>query len=494
MIKEITRVAKHTATYGVGVVLSKAVGFLMLPVYTHFLKPADYGTLELLDLIVFLAGNIAALGISRAVFRFYAAYEDEHDRKEVVSTAMLFSAGMFALAAAAMILLAPTIAALVFGSRDYALFVRIVSLTLFFTAISDVPMAYWQAQERTTLFVVLGFLRSIVGATLIVTALVILRRGVLGVVWANLATSALFGLGTAVVVLVQVRPRLVKEKLKEMLSYGMPLVPWSLTMFVLTFSDRFFLRRFGGLADVGVYSLGYKLSMIVPLLVTGPFAQLWQWHQFELAKHEDGKNLFARIQLYVTLASVFVALGVSLFACDIVKVIAPSSYVSASRIVPLITLTYVIENIRSFATSGILVQKETRRLIRISIVVSSATLVLNYFLISRFLAMGAAVATLLAYALALGLCYRAAQKVYAIRYDYRRNGLIFGVAALFYLIAQRIDLSIVLSGLANGGLLLLFALFAFWLLDREERSMFQQIGAKFALRMKTLVARGAQGG
>ena len=49
MIKEISRVAKHTATYGVGVVLSKAVGFLMIPVYTHHLVPADYGTLELLD-------------------------------------------------------------------------------------------------------------------------------------------------------------------------------------------------------------------------------------------------------------------------------------------------------------------------------------------------------------------------------------------------------------------------------------------------------------
>ena len=492
MLREISRIIKHSGTYGLGIVLSKAVGFLMIPVYTHFLAPSDYGTLELLDLIVFLATNFTALGIFSAVFRFYAAYEDERDKKEVISTALLFNACASLLVAAGIMVFATPIASSIFGDPHFAPLVRIVSLTLFFSNLAEVPLAYWRAQERTTLFVLVGLLRTALGATLTVVAVVGFRQGVLGVLYANLLTNAVFGLATSTTVLFRVPRRVVPLKLKEMLKYGLPLVPWGLNMYVLTFSDRFFLRHFGNLGEVGVYALGYKMAMVVALLVTGPFALLWQWHQFELAKQQDAKALYARIQLYVLLASVFVALAVALMARDVVRLISPPSYWSASRIVPLIVMCYVLDNVRSVVLSGVFVQRATHRLIGIAAVVSAATLLLNYLLISRFLAMGAAVATLLSYSLTLVLCYLAAQRVYGVQYEYGRNVLTLVAATAIYLVRQWVDLPLVLSVLVNCTLLALFVLFAIRLLDHDERAMFHRMGIAFANRMKALVSRAEE--
>jgi len=489
MFKELSRIIKHTGIYGLGIVLSKAVGFFLIPLYTHYLRPADYGVLELLDLIVFLAGQFTGLGILAALFRFYAAYKSEQDKKEVISTAILFNAGVSLLIVALMNVFASPIAAGVFGNSQLASLVRMISLTLLFSNLGEIPMACIRAQERTLLFVSLGLVGMLVGASLKVTAVAVLQKGVVGVVYAGVISTALFGVATSIWVLRQVPRRIVPQKLKAMLRYGLPMVPWGLNMYVLTFSDRFFLRHFGTLADVGVYALGYKLAMVVTLLVTGPFSLLWQWHQFELAKQQDAKAIYARIQIYIMLASVFVGLAIALMAKDVVRLISPPSYWPAARIVPLIVMCYILDNVRSVVTSGVLIKQATHKLIGISFIVISSNLLLNYLLISRFLAMGAAIATLLSYGLNLGLCYRAAQRVYGVRYEFGRNAIALGSATAIYLASQWVDLPLLASILMNCSFLLLFVLVAVWLLDDEERLMFQKIGLSLASRMRAAFVR-----
>src|SRR6185312_8463433 len=69
-----------------------AFGFLMLPFYTHYLKPADYGILEILDLTMSLAGMCLNMGIGAAMMRYYGAAKSAADRHKVVSTSFIFVA------------------------------------------------------------------------------------------------------------------------------------------------------------------------------------------------------------------------------------------------------------------------------------------------------------------------------------------------------------------------------------------------------------------
>ncbi len=483
MIEELKRLVKHSGIYGVGVLLSKCVGFLMIPVYTRFLAPADYGLLELLDLITFFAGIFAAMGIHSAVFRFYSAYEKEEDKREVISTALLYYCGASVALMAVMMAAAGPIAQVVLGSSAHAHLVRLVSITLLFSNLAEVPQAYWRVRERTVLFSVVGLLRAVVGAGLLALALAGLKWGVLGALYANLATSVLFGTAMFAATLRQVPLRVVGDKLRAMLAYGAPLIVQSIGSFVLVFSDRFFLRHFSDLDQVGVYSLGYKLASIVSIVVSGPFAFVWQWQQFELAKREDGKQIQAKIQTYQVVVSLLLGLGVALFARDALRIIAPASYWGAAAVVPLIVLSYVLNDIRTVVLSGVLVQKVTHYLAWIAAVVALANLALNYVLIPGWLAMGAAVATVLSYALSLVLCYVAAQRVYHVDYEYGRNALALGGAAVVYMVSTRVDLSLLPSLGVNAALWLAYLAGMYLMFSREERAIFRTLGAKIAERV-----------
>ncbi len=483
MIQQVGRLAKQTGIYGLGVVASRSVGFLLIPVYSRFLSPKDYGALELLDLIIFFSGMFAVLGIYNAVFRFYSAYDSEQDKKEVISSALLFNAGMSALVSVGIIFAAPTLALAVLGSSSYSHLVRIVALTLFFSNMAEVPLAYFRAKERVTLFVSIGLGRTLLGMSLLVLFIAGFRMGVKGAVYANLIANAIGGTILFLAVLTRVPLRIVGPKLREMLRYGAPLIVQNLASFALVFSDRFFLRRYGNLTEVGLYSLGYKLAGMVDILVSGPFNMAWQWQQFELAKQEDAPHLYAKILSYQLLVAVFVGLGLSLLAHDALRIMCPQEYWAASSVVPLIALSYILANARAVILSGMFVRKLTHHVAAIAIPVAGLTLLFNYVLIPKYLRMGAAVATVLAYLVSLMLCYVMAQRVYRVVYEYRRSAIILATAGALYLASTRIHLQLIPSVLANLALLGVYGLMTFAILDRGERAMFHLLARKAVQRL-----------
>jgi len=489
MIAELKKLAKHSGIYGLGIVGSKLVGFVMLPVYTLYLRPADYGMLELLDVLVFLATNFASMGVYGAVFRFYAAYTSQQDKKEVIGTALYFTGTCSLLVASGLFVAAPMIAQGLLGSAGYAHYVRIVGITFFFSNLCELPMAYLQAQERSLLFVGLGLGRTVFSASLLTLALAVFQWGVKGVLLAGCLSNAVVSMVLLKTVLRNIPRRLVRQKLTEMLHYGLPMVLGSLASFVLTFSDRFFLRTFGTLAEVGIYALGYKLAMVVAVLTNSPFALTWQWQQFDLAAKKDAKDLYAKIQLYQLLVSLLVGVAVCLLARDVLRILTPENYWDSYRIVPLIALCYILDNSRAVILSGILVRGVTHYHAWIGGVVAVADLALNYLLIPRYLAMGAALATLAAYTLRLGLTYLAAQRVYSIKYDRVRSSLALGSAVFVYMLSMVVRLPVIPSIIVNLGLIGVFGLMALLLLQPHERSMVRQISWSAAQRVLATLGR-----
>jgi O-antigen/teichoic acid export membrane protein len=486
MTNELVRLIKHSGIYGLGVVLSKSVGFFMIPVYTRFLSPKDYGTLELLDMLVFITTNFAAMGIYSAVFRFYALYESEKDRKEVIATALLYNAGVCVAFALGLFHWASPIARLLLGQATLAPFVRIVALTFLSSQLTEVPLAYWRAQGRSTLFVCVGLARTITGASTLAFFLAALKWGILGALYANLLANGIWGLALFGAVLAAVPWKIAKNKLEEMLHYGLPTLAWSLAGFILTFSDRLFLRYYATLSEVGVYALGYKLAAVVAILVNVPFNMAWQWQQFELAKRENAKALFARIETYLVMVATLVSLGVSVLARDLLRIMAPQSYEGAAYVVPLVALSYLLAAVQYVVVSGVYIQRTTSRLAVIAAITAVACLLLNYVLISRFHAMGAAGATALSFALQLLLSFRAGQRVYPIQYQYARNALVLSSATLVYFLSTLYKLPVAGSVALNLLLLLAFSAFILTLLDSEERRALQKAGTSLARQIRGL--------
>src|SRR4051794_4182593 len=86
---EVLSVGKHSLVYVVGQAISRAVGFFMIPVYTHFLAPSNYGAMEMIEILTGAFLMVLSLGITDGMSRFYYAEKDITARDQIISTIII---------------------------------------------------------------------------------------------------------------------------------------------------------------------------------------------------------------------------------------------------------------------------------------------------------------------------------------------------------------------------------------------------------------------
>ncbi|HEU0080047.1 MAG TPA: oligosaccharide flippase family protein [Longimicrobiaceae bacterium] len=422
---------KQSAIYGAGIVVGKLASFIMLPVYTRYLTPADYGVLELLSMTIDVIGMIAGIGLGSAVFKFYADAQDTEGKAEVIGTAGLSAMTLGSVTAALGVLFAPLLTRLVIGPETDPLYLRIFFFTYLFQTCEHIPMLLLRARQQAGRVVTLNVARLVLNLSLNILFVVYFRMGVLGVLLSGAITGAVMATGLTAYLLRQVGLRFSPPRFREMVRFGSPMVLWTLGSFVLVFSDRFFLNHYLGTAEVGIYSLAYKFAFMLSALAFNPFDMVWDPHRYEVAKRSDAKEVYARVFLYLNVAVGLVGLGISLFVRDFLSVMSDPAFLPAYRIVPLLLLAQMFSHAVSYCTLGLFVTSNTRALGPIAFFAVVSTLALNFLLVSRFGILGATWATLIAYALRFVWTYRSAQRHYPIRYGWgaiARLYAIFGVA------------------------------------------------------------------
>ena len=120
MLHQLKRLGKHSAIYGLGGLVSRVLAILLLPLYTRYLSPSDYGAIETLVAASAVLVTLLRAGISSAFFRFYFDAEDDAGRTRVVRTAFWFTMTMSTAALIAGLAVAGPSSQLLFSSGDRA--------------------------------------------------------------------------------------------------------------------------------------------------------------------------------------------------------------------------------------------------------------------------------------------------------------------------------------------------------------------------------------
>jgi O-antigen/teichoic acid export membrane protein len=233
-----------------------------------------------------------------------------------------------------------------------------------------------------------------------------------------------------------------------MMAFGLPLVPSSIGMFIINYGDRYFLKHFTNLEEVGVYSLGFKFGYMLSYLVLQPFMLIWDAKMYEIYKQPDAQRIFGRIFTYLVVALVFVALGMALFIDDFVKLMADKPFWRASEIVPLILVAYVFQGFYYFFQVGLYIKDRTKHVGAVIFGTSFATLALQYLLIRQMGSMGAAAAAIGSYFTMSVLMFVVSQRFYRISYETRRVLVLFVAALGIYFIHGTVDFQTMMARLA----------------------------------------------
>jgi len=472
--KESKLLARHSMIYGFGIVLNRVVALLLLPVYTRFLTPHDYGIKELVGLSTDVIGILLATAIASAIYRFYFEYENSKDRNEVISSAIIII-GSFGLFAIVLLSLATkTMARYILDSAGLYYFFLLSFASMWFQSLNNIGYDYLRANQQSVKFVSLSFGRMVVVISLNVYLVCFLQLGVLGILISTLITSILMCLVLVVPLSCTTGLHFSLDKIKGMLKFGFPMIPAQFGAFIVHLSDRFFIKAYCSIADAGLYSLGYRFGALPANFISEPFNRTWQPRRFELYKEEGSEAVFGRIFTYFLFLMIFAGLGVSVLTKDLLMIIADEKFWSAYKIVPIIVLATTIFTFHYHLDIGILIHKKTKYLAYINFSNGIFILLLNFALIPRYGVYGAAFATLIAFVYKGSLTYYFSSKYYKIYFEFIRIGKIILAAAVLYFVTIFIEVpSVYVNFSIKSGIIFLYPLllyvFRFYSIEEKQK-------------------------
>jgi len=421
------RILRSIGIYSIAVVAGRMSGFLLLPVYTRYLTPTDYGVLELLELTSFIFSTVIGMRFAESLFYYYAEATTQDTRAETVSTAFFGSLLLGCLGGAFGWLASPALSLLVFGSDQYVFYFRLVFLNLAFSLLQEVGFCYMRVLDRPGAYVIASIGRLIISIVLNVTLLVFVGMGAAGVLWSSAIASVAIAICLAIYSLRGISLSFNYRLAFSLFRYAVPLGVSGLALFIVHFGDRFFLRRWVSLADIGIYALAYKIGMLISY-VHMPFNIYWRSQVFSIIRRPDGEKIYVRVCTYLALSLAFVAVLLSLFINPILKVMAGPSFHAAGEFVPWIVLVYLVRAIAANFRTVFLFEGKTGQEAQVTWVGAFACLLGYAGLIPPFRLWGAVAATGLAFFVMLLLGLWKAQRVRHFSFEYSRLAKIAVVA------------------------------------------------------------------
>lgn len=455
MFSILKNLAKHSILYGLSDILSRAIGFVLIPLYTHYLTPSDYGTLELLDLTSYIIGLFLAMGIAQSVVRFYYEFESKEKRHQVISVALISLWIVSAIVLAILFFNSRFISNLVFKSGDYYHMFNIIFITMVVGLSNEIPLTVLRIEEKSGLYVIISISKLTISLTLNILLIVKFHMGIMGILYSNLVTSIIMGSLITIFTLKYVKLTYSFSLLRSMLSYGIPLM-WSwFGMFVLNFGDRFLLQRLTSLGDVGIYSLAYKFGMLPNVLVLSPFLMIWAPKRFDLLKEPNAKDIYSKVFTYFLFIEIFVGLGIAVLIKEIVHIMADAQFSDAYKYVPAILLAYIANGVYLYVQFGVHLEKKTKYLAYATLIGAALNVGGNLLLIPRIGVWGAALTTFISFGFLMAYIYFPSQRLYRIDYEKRRILQMVLTAAAIYIITVFIPVESLFISLAIKVVILL---------------------------------------
>jgi len=418
--EKIMDTSKHGLIYGIGKILSTGIGFFLIPVYTRYLLTDEYGVLALLTITASIVSTIFSFNLGTALFRFYYDNDSKKHKDRVISTSffvMLLSSIFLIIFG---FFLKDVLSNIIFETNEYSLYIFLIFSASAGQLLSRIPYSLFRAEKRSTEFTVFNIISTIITLATIIFFVVVLKRGVFGVVLAKSITALFFALILNIYIIRRIKLDFSFTLSKDLLRYGIPLIFSGLAMMVLTWFDRYLLNIFSTLSEVGIYNLGYQISMGLQFLLMVPFKQIWAPMRFSVMEEDNAKLYYKRVLIYFSFLGIWIFLALSILSRDVLKIISNPEYHPAYKIIPIVSLAYLIFAIKSPLNLGIGFEKKTKYYALTVISGALVNLVLNLYLIPKYGAMGAAFATLIAFIIMVLLHYYINQMLYRIKYDWNR--------------------------------------------------------------------------
>ena len=446
MLQRLLRLAGHSAIYGLGGVISRLIAVFLLPIYTRYLEPSELGAVGVIIAMSAVLVTILRGGISSAFFRFYFDSQEPAHRLLVIRTSFWFTMATATAGLAAGVLLAEPIAdALGLGNEKL---VRAGFVAIWAQMNYEQLTALFRAEERPLAFVTGSLANIAITVAATVLLVVVYEQGPVGVIVGNFT-------GTLAVYLVllayrreQLGLQFSRPLLRDMESFGLPLVPAALALIAVNFSDRIFLSHLADLREVGLYEIGVRIASAMVLLLTA-FRTAWPAFAYSIEDDGEAKRTYAYVLTYLVVAATWVATALGLLAPWLVRLLATPEFHEGQRVVAPLAFAAAIFAGYIVVSIGVGRARRTQFNWVVAGLAAVVNAILNLILIPAYGMMGAAAATVAAYAVLFVAMTWHAQRIYPVPYQWRRVATALAAGLALTVAGKLLDVPLALAlGLA----------------------------------------------
>ena len=281
-------------------------------------------------------------------------------------------------------------------SYDY---LWIIAAMYLLTVFNNIHLQFLRATNNIKLFAAVGVISTLVSALLSILFIVTFRLGYVGIIISSILTSLI---SILIVLLLSRQYEFYDRKilsmglLRQMLIYTIPLLPNSMSWWIINLSDRFILKFYSGMDNLGIYSIANKFTSIY-ILFLSVFYSAWQAHAIETYDSPDRDKYYSRVFNFFIFIQLTLIMAGSTIIKPLVKVMVTPAFQAGAVYIPILFAGTLFYGLSSFLGTGYLSSKKTGEAFFTTIYAAATNLVLNLIFIPRFGIWGATGSTLIAY-------------------------------------------------------------------------------------------------
>jgi len=446
LFSKIRELSTNVTVYGLGDVAVSIINFVLLPIYSTYFSPEEYGVIGILGGMEVVAKIGFRFGLDGSFMRFYYDCADDRDRRTLASTIFFFLFALTGVVIVLLLLAAPWIAESFLGSRVHTAALRLMLVNTFAIGFTFIPFHVLRIERRTATFSLLTLVRSLLTIFLRLLLVMGLRMGVTGLYLADVLVTAVIMAALLKWFAPLIGPFFSRAVLRDTLSFGLPRVPHSAAQQIIAVGDKFLLRvldrsgsAFQALQTVGIYSLGVSFGLTEKLFLSA-FESAWAPFYYATVKEPDAPRIFRTVTTYGVAILALLTAGLSATGVYAMRAmthgrqLAPDDprWSDASIVIAFTALGVFFQGVYLLTSIGLNITKQTRYYPVATITAAAVNIGLNLALIPPFGMRGAAWANGAAYAVQAALGYHFSQRFYPVPYEWGRITRVCAAAIAAY--------------------------------------------------------------
>ncbi|MDA7803877.1 polysaccharide biosynthesis C-terminal domain-containing protein [Crocinitomix sp.] len=406
--------------YSLYPIISKLLTFILIPLYTSYLTPGDYGNLQYILLFGAFLRSASQMGLNSSFWKFRSENDMVKRNVALNLTINQFAIGVF-------LLIIYLLVASVFSNFDtISLFIAIYYGALVVKTFGENLLLFARANFQAKKYLKIILIQTFIIFILNIVFVKYLELNFQGIIYSYLISFSLIALIFYRSLIREFQGGYNWSLSKKMISYGLPIMVGNIGLLILSLSDRWFIKHYNTDEELGLYSYGYKFADLILVFIVQVFNLSFIPLAWKIKKSESAQHLLSEIRnliyfLFPVLS--FLSLGVILCLAQIMT--SDSSYMSGLNILCVIAISHVFYGFYLFHSLGLQFANRTKIILICNGIAVVLNIILNILLIPQYGALGAAIATITSYFIMLIVTLAYSQHYYPLRINFFKTILHF---------------------------------------------------------------------